>query len=166
MNTILSFLLVILFTCGTHKGPPTMKEPAEMFTLAEAEQILGEPTMQTNNTESRDESSGLHHITYTAKDTDRVTGKLGVIYYLLQSYTTVQGAELRYSSIKKANEDHGIETLTGVGDEAYFHSDGTNFLYIMARKGVKVLTMKVNKTTSHTSRAAFDEVTRKIVEKL
>jgi hypothetical protein len=167
MNTILSFLLVLLFTCGTKKAPGTTEQAAgELFTLAEAEQILGEPATQSNNTEGFDGQSGFHNIDYTAKDTDRVSGKLGAIYLLVQTYKTVEGAQQRYTSIKKANENHGIETLTGVGDEAYFHTDNENFLFIMARKGVKVLTMKVNKTTSHTSRAGFDAVARKIVEKL
>ena len=167
MNIILSFLLVILFTCGTRKAPGSEQAAGAVpFTLEQAEKILGEPATQSNNTESFDGSSGLHHIDYTAKDTDRVSGKLGVIYFLLQSYTTVASAHERYAFIKKANENHGIETLTGVGEEAYFHTDNENFLFIMARKGMKVLTMKVNKVTSKTSRAGFDEVTREIVEKM
>jgi hypothetical protein len=169
MNTILSSLLVMLFTCGTQKGPATEQAVADtsLFTLAEAEKILGEPAHLTNGTDSFDPGFATdERFVYTANDTDRVSGKLGVIYFLVQTYTTVAGAHERYAFIKKANENHGIETLTGVGEEAYFHTDGENFLFIMARKGMKVLTMKVNKTTSHTSRAGFDEVARRVVGRM
>lgn len=164
MHTILSVLIVLLFTCGKQKAP-VMAE-GELFSLADAEKILGEPAKLSNNTEGFDGQSGFHNIDYTANDTDRVSGKLGAIYLLMQSYTTEAGAQERYAKIKTANERAGIETLTDVGDEAYFHTDNENFLFIMARKGVKVLTMKVNKVTSKTSRAAFDKVARKIVGKM
>ncbi len=164
MHTILSVLIVFLFTCGRQQAPAVAT--GELFSLAEAEKILGEPATLGNNTEGFDGQSGFHNIDYTAKDTDRVSGKLGAIYLLMQSYKTEAGAQERYTTIKTANEPHGIETLTGVGDEAYFHTDNENFLFIMARKGVKVLTMKVNKVTSKTSVDAFNKVARKIVGKM
>ena len=164
MHTILSVLIVFLFTYGPQQAPAVGM--GELFTLAEAEKILGEPATLGNNTEGFDGQSGFHNIDYVAKDTDRVSGKLGAIYLLMQSYKDDAGAQERYATIKTANERAGIETLTDVGDEAYFHSDNENFLFIMARKGVKVLTMKVNKVTSKTSVDAFNSVARKIVAKM
>ena len=48
--------------------------------------------------------------------------------------------------------------LTDVGSEAYFHSDGENFLFVLIRNENFMIRMKVNKTTSHTDEAAFTEV--------
>ena len=53
-----------------------------------------------------------------------------------------------------------------LGDEAYFHSDGENFYFILVRKGLKMIRMKVNKITSNTSVAEFNRVARKITEAL
>ena len=166
MHTILSILAVLLITCGQKQGAEQSAASTKLFTLAEAEKILGEPATLGNNTEGFDGASGFHNIDYTAKDTDRVSGKLGAIYLLLQSYKTSAGAIDRYRSTKKANENHGIQTLNDIGDEAYFHSDNENFLFIMIRKDMKVLTMKVNKITSKTSESAFRSVAQSVLERL
>lgn len=139
----------------------------KLFTLADAEQILGEQTHRTDSSVTSNDSATRYHLTFMANDTDAISGNLGAIYYMGEQYRRIGVAKEKYLSIKNANADHtGVETLPGVGDEAYFHSDGTNFLFIIARKGQFVLTMKLNKTTSKSSRTEFERVAREIVKKM
>ena len=83
---------------------------------------------------------------------------------MMEEYPEATAAGKVYNSIMEANRPNGINELQGLGDEAYFHSDNTNFLFILARKGNKMIRMKVNKITSNTSREAFDNTARKIIE--
>jgi len=138
----------------------------DLFTLKDAEMILGEPAKQTEDAGTTGEVA-RHHATFMANDTDAVSHNLGAIYYLAERFPDISAAQVKYVNIYEANAGHdGIKVLEGLGDEAYFHSDNTNFLFIMARKGRDVLTMKVNKLTSHTSREAFDRVAQSIVGRM
>jgi len=48
----------------------------------------------------------------------------------------------------------------------YYHSDGENFYFILARKNDKMLRMKLSKITSKTSETQFKEVAKKLIDKL
>jgi hypothetical protein len=134
-----------------------------ILTQTDAEKILGEPA---HITESSNEGTTIYKSTYTANNADAPSGKTGNIYFMYEVHPDDAAAHKVYADIKTANEKNGIKTLTGLGDEAYFHTDNTNFLFIMARKGTKMIRMKVNKTTSHTSADGFNEVAKDIVAKL
>ena len=58
----------------------------------------------------------------------------------------------------------GIKTLKNMGDEAYFHTDNQNFYFIMARKGNRMIRMKVNKVTSKTSLEQFYAAAQKMMK--
>ena len=119
-----------------------------LFTLSEAEKILGEPA---------------YLCSYKASKTDSATAKTGAIYFLIEQFAQVTSAQEKYSFIKKANEGHdGIKVLNDYGDEAYYHSDGENFYFIMVRRGAKVFNMKVNKITTNTSLDQFNAIARQI----
>jgi len=136
-----------------------------LFTRQQAERILGESMHVTDSTLTKEDALIVFKSTYTAADTAE-GGKIGNLYVMIEHYRYIESARQTYTSIYQSNQEHeGIEVLQGVGDEAYFHSDGENFLFVLARKGGKVLRMKVNKITSHTSRAEFDQVTKEVVEK-
>lgn len=142
-------------------------DPQNLFTISEAEKILGEPAHLSDSSTVISEKEKIYKCSYTADSTDKKSGKTGVIYVLFEEYNQLSDAEEKYSSTKKANENHeGIKTLDELGDEAYFHSDGENFYFIMARKGKNVLIMKVNKTTGFTSLDEFNKVAKKIIESL
>lgn len=118
-----------------------------------------------------DSASAIHknisqfNSTYTANSPDKKSGKTGNIYFMFEAYPDVASAHEAYSSIKKANEDHeGIETLTGYGDEAYFHSDNENFYFMLIRKDKSMIRLKVNKLTSKTSPKEFKAISKKIAE--
>ena len=53
-----------------------------------------------------------------------------------------------------------------MGDEAYFHSDGQNFYFIIVRKGEKMFRIKVNKITSTTSLKEFNMIAKNITASL
>ena len=138
-----------------------------VLTLHDAEKILGEPADATENNTSTQPNIKATKLTYTAKSATTLKDKAGAIYLLLEEYKLIADAQNKYAFIKASNENSGgFKVLEGVGDEAYFHSDNENFYFIMARKGSKVLTMKVNKITKTSSLDAFKEVSKGIVSML
>jgi hypothetical protein len=137
-----------------------------LFTLSDAEKILGEATHVEDSTVSQTSEATNYSAAYKANAIDPKTTKTGAIYIMLQQYTETSAAQNRYSFVKTANEKNGIQTLENVGDEAYYHSDNQNFYFIMARKGTRMLTIKVNKITSHTSKEEYNRIARQLVASL
>ena len=139
----------------------------DLFTRQQAERILGEPMHVTDSVLTTADDLIVFNSTYTANTADPSNGKTGNLYVMIEHYRYIESAMQTYTSIYQSNQEHeGIEVLQGVGDQAYFHTDGENFLFVLARKGGKVLRMKVNKVTSHTSRTAFDQVTKEVIAKM
>jgi hypothetical protein len=72
-----------------------------------------------------------------------------------------------YAEIYHANRRHeGVEIVTGLGDEAYYHSDGTNFYFFLVRKDKRMFRLKLTKVTSHSSVTNFKEVARLITGRM
>lgn len=148
----------------TINKPDSSITPQNILTHPDAEKILGEPSQLTDSATKASEKVSTYGCAYSAISEDKKTGKKGNVYFLFEQYPDVQSAQAKYAYIKTANENHdGIKVLKDVGDEAYFHSDGQNFFFIMARKGTRVFNMKVNKITGNTSIDEFHRVARKIV---
>jgi uncharacterized membrane protein len=138
-----------------------------LFTKLDAEKILGEPAHLTDSATTLKADTLEYRSVYTADSKDPKTGKTGVIYFLFNQYARASIAQMIYSSIKTSNQNHqGFQTIHDMGDEAYFHSDGQNFYFIIVRKGEKLFRMKVNKTTSTTSLAAFNQTAKNITAAL
>jgi hypothetical protein len=146
--------------------PQSSNHPGNLLTLSDAEKIVGEPAHLSDSSTTTKAGDLVYSCAYTANSKDNKTGKTGVIYFLFEHYKQVASAQKKYTFIKTANENHGIKVLEGLGDEAYFHTDGENFYFIMVRKGAKVFNMKVNKITSTTSLDAFNLVAKKITDAL
>lgn len=136
----------------------------ELFQLMDAEKILGEPAHLEDS--SGKMKNGVYHFLSSYKAFNQKKKIRGVIYFLIEKYQSDTAAHSKYSFIKKANEDHGIETIKDLGDEAYFHTDKKNFYFIMVRKGSQVFNLKVNKLTEYTSLEDFYEVAHEITDKL
>src|ERR1700752_4169372 len=161
MKKIFRVAIAALFFwgCNGANSLPTKEiEPGDstFMSIADAEKILGE---RTHTAEDKSRTKGeitVWQCSYMADTVDEKTGKTGIIYFMLEEYKELSEAQKNYSSIKKANENHGIKTLHDSGDEAYFHSDNENFYFILARKGKKMFRIKVNKITSHTSLDEFN----------
>jgi len=144
---------------------PTAHVSETVFTVTDAEKILGEPAVITENNTSTQQNIKATRVTYKAKSSE--ADKAGGVYFLLEEYNLITDAKTKYAFIHASNENHsGYQLLKDVGDEAYFHSDGENFYFIMARKGTKVVTMKVNKLTKTTSKDAFMEAAKSIIGRL
>src|SRR6478609_6449138 len=135
--------------------------------LSYAEKIMGEPAELTCNTFIKKSDTLEYKCDYTALLQDEKTGKTGKLYFMYEVYAGVAAAENAYTAIYLANSGHeGIEIVSGLGDEAYYHSDGRNFYFFLVKKNEKMFRMKLNKVTSHSSVAEFKEVTRLIVDKI
>jgi hypothetical protein len=131
-------------------------KPEYNLSHQDAEQILGEPAHLNDSSASLVGKTKTYMVGYTADTMDAASGKTGGIGFLLREFDTIRDASHYYESIRKANEEApGVEPLPGVGDAAYFHSDGKNFLFIMSRSGNKVFVIKVNRITSHTNKDAL-----------
>ncbi len=138
-----------------------------LLTLPYAEKIMGEPAELTCNTFIKKGDTLEYKCDYTAISQDEITGKTGKLYFIYEVYASVTAAENAYTSIYQANSGHeGIEIVTGLGDEAYYHSDGTAFYFFLVRKNEKMFRLKLNKVTSHSSEANFKEVAKLIADEL
>jgi hypothetical protein len=140
--------------------------PGNLFTLSDAEKILGEQAHLKDSSSTIKGDTFTYLCAYCADAKDLKSGKTGCIYFLVEQYAQLSSAREKYSFIKTANEDHGIKVLYDIGDEAYFHTDSQNFYFIMVRKGTIVFNMKVNKITSNTSLDEFNRIAKKITDAL
>jgi len=140
---------------------------SKLLTLSSAEKIMGEPATLTCNTFIKKGDTLEYKCDYTAISQDEVTGKTGKLYFMHEVYASVAAAENAYTSIYRSNSGHqGVEIVPGLGDEAYYHTDGKNFYFFLVRKNEKMFRIKLNKVTSHSSEAEFKTVTRSIVDKI
>lgn len=143
------------------KNQPSSVKLNDLFTKADAESILGEPAYVTDSTMGSQQAITAYKSSYTAN-----VGN-GAVYFLAEEFTRIPDATTKYSFIKASNENSaGFKVLEGLGDEAYFHSDNENFYFIMARKGTRVVSLKVNKITPKTSLDNFNQVAREVIAKM
>ena len=140
---------------------------SKQLTLSDAERIMGESALLECNTFIQRGSTMEYRCAYTALAQDNRTGKTGKLYFMSEVYAGEDLAKTAYAEIYESNRRHeGVEIVTGVGDEAYYHTDGSNFYFFLVRKNEKMFRMKLNKVTSHSSEVNFKEVARLIVDKI
>jgi hypothetical protein len=156
--------------------PLSTADIRNLFTLPDAEKILGEPAHLTDSGTTipgvaskhsvndsvapikRDASS--YRCAYEANAKDKKTGKTDIVYFLIEQYSQVSSATTVYSYYKRTNENGpGFKELHDLGDEAWF---GNSPLFVYVRKGKKIFVMKVNKMTSLTSLDGFNLVVKNI----
>ena len=134
-------------------------KPEVILTLTDAERMLGEEGHLDEAVSYLDGSTKVYSSKYSSNKQDEKSGKTGTLYFMIEEYENIESARISYESIRASNEKAaGVVPLSGVGSEAYFHSDGENFLFVLIRNENFMIRMKVNKTTSHTDEAAFREV--------
>jgi hypothetical protein len=140
--------------------------PAQLFSVDDAEEILGETARLQDSSTQWDGKVVTYRCTYTTLVTPRDGKKKRVIYFLFEEYRDADDAHTIYSGFKKANQNHsGLETIN-LGDEAYFHSDGKNFYFVMARKGRRMFRIKATKIGSPTSVDGFNLIAGRIMAQL
>jgi len=145
----------------------TITNPAHLFTKTDAEKILGEPAHLEDSATIVNKEAVQYKSSYIANSKDPKTGKTGGVYYLFERYSSATTAHEVYASFKEGNQSHeGFSILEGMGDEAYFHSDGENFHFIIVRKGKNMFRIKVNKITGTTSLDELKRVAKDITAEL
>ena len=137
------------------------------FSKSDAEKILGEKAFLSDSSSTMKKDTLECKSAYTAYSKDKKKDKTVTIYFMIEHYSQELSAKNAYNSIKTANENHeGVKIVHDMGDEAYYHSDGQNFYFILVRKGKIMFRIKVNKITSHTSLSEFNLVSKKISDGL
>jgi hypothetical protein len=164
-----------LWGCGPSTGnhtqhmAGTVKAGADMnaiFTKTDAEKILGEPARFSDSATRTVADTIIFQSSYTAVASDKKSGKTGNVYFMYEQYKDASTAHDLLAYYQKANKKNGAESVAGMGDEAWSHTDGQNFYFIMVRKGNKMMRMKVNKVTANTSLTAFKVVAKEVVERM
>lgn len=144
----------------------TLAIAAKLLTLSDAQKIMGEKAKLTGNTFIRKGDTLEYKCDYTALSQDAITGKKGTLYFMYEIYGGIPAAEKAYAAIYQANSKHeGIVVVSGLGDDAYYHSDQTGFYFFLIRKNTKLFRIKLNKVTSHSSEMEFKAASRRIVDK-
>ena len=155
---------------------PDTIDATSLFTLSDAEKILGEPAHLADSastvpgvaskTSVNDsvfpikKMARSYKCAYEANAEDKKTGRTGKVYFLFEQYPLVSSAATVYSYYKRSNQTHpGFKERHDLGDEAW---SGDSPVSVYVRKGNILFGVKVNKMTSHTSSDGFNEVVKKI----
>lgn len=185
LYNFIPFIIILFFACSNSNKPEsesnnTTSTPPEaksthaqvinqtkslvgLFTLSDAEKILGEKATITDSTMSNQSNISAYKSSYSGKSNG---DKTGIVYFMIEEYSREMDALTKYGFIKASNENHpGYKDLQGMGDEGYFHGDGNGFYFAMIRKGGKVFNLKV-KITPTTSREAFTTIAKRIAENI
>jgi len=140
---------------------------SKQLTLSDAERIMGESVLLECNTFVQRGSTMEFKCAYTALAQDSRTGKTGKLYFMSEVYAGEDLAKTAYAEIYESNRRHeGVEIVPGLGDEAYYHSDGENFYFFLVRKDNRMFRLKLNKITSYSSVEDFKKVARLITDRI
>lgn len=80
--------------------------PGDLFTKADAEKILGEHALTRDSSYLIEKDVSTYSTGYIADSTDKKSGKIGAVYFLLAKYLTTSSAKKYYTSVYEANEEH------------------------------------------------------------
>lgn len=142
------FLLPILFVSTpspihTAAASNSVRKPyaCQFFTNESAMKIIGGKVRAADEGMSEEEKVKKWKCTFTAE-----TGGDGPkVYFMLMRSTSETAAKEDFEVIRESNKNHaGFEEWPGVGDEAVVHTDGSNFQFVMIRKGANTVRIKVN----------------------
>jgi hypothetical protein len=151
--TKISFILIGLFFTDSVQVPTKTHSDETCIAQADAEKILGMPANQIESTTLSDNNILRHKCSWKAAQDDLNSN----LYYLDELHGDAESANKVFDDIVVSNTNNPGNSRLDIGDEAWFHSDGTNFCFLMVRKGNKIIRMKVNRLTKETS---VDEMKR------
>jgi hypothetical protein len=161
MTSIFLFVSLILNSQSTAAAKPAA---CSFFTTANAARILG-ANVKAEDTEYKEADQNQK---WGCKFTvDGATGdKSPILHFGLWRSKTEAIATEEFAAVKASNEKlAGFEMWSGVGDEASVHTDGSNFQFILVRKGANSIRIKVNPTTNVDINVVKD-VAKSLVSKL
>ncbi|MBL8122691.1 MAG: hypothetical protein KIT61_07415 [Pyrinomonadaceae bacterium] len=139
-SLVILFVLLGTFTVGTETV--SMKPVAcQFFTNDNAKKIIGEDVRGVDGDEATPDGGRKWTCTFTA-----VSSEDGPkVFFMLMRNSSEDAAKRLFEEIRQSNKNHtGFEEWPGVGDEAITHTDGSNFQFLMIRKGLKTIRLKVN----------------------
>jgi hypothetical protein len=145
--TKMTLILIGLFFSGSFHEP--MKGPSDEMCIAktDAEKILGYPASQTESITVNENNVVQHKCSWKATQDDLNSN----LYYIDEHHDNAESAHKVFDDIVVSNRNNPGHSRPDIGDEAWLHSDGTNFCLLMVRKGNKIIRMKVNRLTKETS---------------
>jgi hypothetical protein len=130
----------------------------QLFQLKDAEKILGEKAVMTESKVKDSNNVFTYNNGFLASMKDDKTGKTGAIYFMFEEHSTVESAKKVFLSLWTDNKkDGGAKQVQGLGDEALLinPTGGKISCTEIFRKGKRIIRLKVNKITSHTSLKQF-----------
>lgn len=167
-------------TGGKIDHPLITTDVKDLFTLADAEKILGEPAHLVDSASTlprvvskssvKDsvfpikKTASSYKCAYEANTEDKKTGRTGKVYFLIEQYPDISSAMAVYSYYKRSNEKHpGFKEFHDLADEGW---TGDSPVAVYMRKGNTIVGVKVNKRTSKTSTDGFNQVVKNIAAAL
>src|SRR6218665_2860587 len=148
----LSTLLIALFTYNQQA----------CLTESDAEKILGQSAKMKESLSENKNGVNTFKCTFSANFADPKTNKKGNLYFMLEEFQNVDSSTKAYSNLLNQNiNSPDLKKLDAIGDQAFLHSDGENFVLIISRKNNKILRLKVNKLTSLTSLNDLKNISKK-----
>lgn len=163
---LLLFVSVLSINCQTKSAVENIKS-CKYLSLEDAGKILAQPVKTVENKEIAENNAKRFDCVYSAVSENQKNDFELRIYFSFEEFPDEIEAKKVYQTIWNSNKDHaGIEILKDVGDEAYFHTDGENFNFIMARKGKSTIRFKVRRAIKTTSIEALKSVSKKIMEQI
>ncbi len=147
MQKITLILIGLLLFTNFLQGTNTSSFDELCLAKADAEKILGLPARQTESETFTKANVLQHKCSWKATQEDLNSN----LYYLDEHYNNSESAHKVFEDIVVSNSNNPGQTRPDIGDEAWLHSDGTNFCLLMVRKGNKIIRMKVNRLTKGTS---------------
>lgn len=167
-RTVLLLLMIfsvfaLSLNCQT-KAADEKAKACRFLSFAEAEKILGQPVELVDNLWTFTADQNVCDCAYRGIEKDAASGQAINLFFKLEESATVAQAQQIYERIWQSNKTHkGIEVLSGIGDQAYAHSDQTNFHFVIARKGKFTVRMKVNKAAETTSLEELKKFAKRVI---
>lgn len=155
------FLFIALFSPDPSSSAVWKPAGCDFFTKANAVKILGADVTWTG-TDSTANEPKKWTCTFVSKESPDGPK----LHFGLNRFADAESAREEFDSIVVSNKNHaGFDRWQGVGDDAIVHTDGSNFQFVMVRKGVRSFRIKVNPAGS-TSLEDVKFVAKDLVRKM
>lgn len=157
---------VLTANCQTNAKQEKTK-PCKYLSFADAGKILGRKVELVTNSWNFSNDESRFDCNYRSVENDKISGREINLFFRLDESASENEAKRIYAEIWNSNKNHdGIEVLDDFGDEAYFHGDGSNFHFLLARKGKFTIRLKINKAVETASPGKLKSFAKNIIEKL
>lgn len=154
-----------IFAANPWESNTGLRKPAgcDFFTKANAVRILGTDVAWTGTHATVDEPKK-----WTCTFVSNTSADGPKLYFGLYRFAAAKSAREEFDAIVASNKNHGgFERWHGVGDDAIVHTDGSNFHFVMVRKGMRSFRIKVNpagSTSIADIKAVAEDVARRMIE--